>query len=401
MRVFWIILYLFFPLITLAQNGIITGKVTGMDGKSPIYLANVFLSNTTAGSTTNNDGEFALRGLKPGQYSLIVSIVGYEDYSANVLIGNEPIRLNIKLSPKNNELREVTITTPANWKKNYDWFVKDFIGTDDNAKYCHVADPHMVNLNYHKGQQELEAYTEDFLVVDNYALGYRIKFLLHEFTSSKLTGIISNEGPRLFQDLPGSKKQIAEWHRKRDSAYYGSAMHFYRSLYTGRLGQEGFEMMKLTRMLNPNRPPEEFIQQKIKKYNDGAHRDSILHWIEIENMSKYYREHLERTPLAEGAILFKTEKPGIFAVDFSDCLYVLYTRKREEMDFKDIYRPLDMPNYQTSVLTIKAPYFFDTNGVVTGQNAPLNEGTWATSRLSDLLPFDYTPGDEPPVPPGS
>jgi len=399
MRVYWILLYLFFPLVTLAQDGIITGKVTSADGKTPISLANVFLSNTTAGTSTNNDGEFALRDLKPGEYNLIVSIVGYETYSTNVLVTDKPIRLDIKLAYKTNELREVTVTTPANWKKFYEQFVRDFIGTDDNAKYCYVQNPQSINFNYHKARLELEAYTEDFLVVDNLALGYRVKFLINEFTSSKSTGIISYSGQRLFSELPGTKKQKEEWKKKRDMAYYGSSMHFYRSLYTNKLDQEGFQMLKLTRMLNPNRPQEEVIQQQIKKYNDGRHRDSVMHWIELENMSKYYREHLERTPLSITGILFKTQQPGVFAVDFTDCLYIIYVNKREETDFKDLYRPLDMPNYQTTVATITKPFFFDTNGVVFGDSAPLYEGTWSKSKLSDLLPVDYTPTGPAPAPP--
>lgn len=398
MRVFWLILCLFFPFITLAQNGVITGKVTRSDSKAPIGQANVFLSNTTAGSATADDGTYTLGHLKPGEYTLVVSIIGYQDYSSSVLVGAEPIKLNIELMPKVTQLRDVVITTPANWKKNYDQFVREFIGTDENAKYCFVENPHDVNLEYHKPQQMLEAYTDNFLVVDNLALGYKVKFLINEFTSSKLTDIISYSGQRLFQELPGSKKQKAEWRKKRELAYYGSAMHFYRALYANKLNDEGFQMMKLTRMLNPNRAQEGTIQQKIKFFNDGRHRDSITYWIDQENMSKYFREHLEREPLAVNSVLYNTEKSGIFAVNFTDCLYIIYTKKREETDFKNVYRPLDMPNYETTIATMNRPFFFDTNGVVFGDSAPLYEGTWSKSKLSDLLPVDYAPEDNPPDP---
>lgn len=394
MRAFWLILCLLFPFVTLAQNGIITGKITRTDTKAPIGQANVFLSNTTAGSATADDGTYTLAHLKPGEYTLVVSIVGYEGYTKTVLVGSEPIKLDIELSPKTIELRDVIITTPANWKKNYDQFVKEFIGTDENAKQCFVENPHEVNLEYHKSQQMLEAYTNTFLVVDNLALGYKVKFLINEFTSSKLTDIISYSGQRLFQELPGSKKQKEEWHKKREAAYYGSAMHFYRSLYANKLDSEGFQVMKLTRLLNPNRAQEGVIQQKIKFFNDGRHRDSINFWIDQENMSKYFREHLYRDPLPVNAVLYKTEKSGIFAVDFTDCLYIIYTKKMEETDFKNLYRPLDMPNYETTVATITKPYFFDTNGVVFGDSAPLYEGTWSKSKLSDLLPVDYAPDDK-------
>lgn len=396
MRLTWLILCLFFPFVTLAQNGIITGKVTRTDTKAPIGQANVFLSNTTSGAATADDGSYTLAHLKPGQYTLVVSIIGYDDYSKTILVESAPIKLDIELSPKTIQLRDVVITTPANWKKNYDQFVKEFIGTDENAKYCFVENPHDVNLEYHKSQQMLEAYTDNFLVVDNLALGYKVKFLINEFTSSKLTDIISYSGQRLFQELPGSKKQKEEWRKKRELAYYGSAMHFYRALYKNELDQEGFQMMKLTRMLNPYRAQEAEIQQKIKFFNDGHHRDSINYWIDQENLSKYFRENLDRSPLSSNSVLYRTQNPGIFAVDFTDCLYIIYTKKREETDFKNVYRPLDMPNYETTIATITKPYYFDTNGVVFGDSAPLYEGTWSKSKLSDLLPVDYAPEDNPP-----
>jgi hypothetical protein len=393
MRVFRLIFLLFLcPFFALAQSDVITGKVSRMDTKAPLGQANVFLSNSTAGTATAEDGSFTLNGLKPGQYTLVVSILGYEDYTQGVLVGKEPIKLNIELAPRVTQLHEVVISTEADWKKNYAQFVKDFIGTDDNAKYCVVMNPHAVSLIYHRSQQDLEAYTDDFLVVENHALGYRVKFLVKEFNSSKITHIISYEGQRLFQELPGNKKQQEEWKKKRDEAYYGSAMHFYRALYTNKLGDEGFQMYKLTRMLNPNRPREEEILQKIKYFTQLGRRDSVNYWISLSNLSKYYREGLSKDTLQNYDVLYKTEKQGIFAVNFTGYyLYVVYTKKREETDFKDVYRSLDMPNYEASVVTLYRPYLFDTNGVVFGNDAPLYEGTWSKSKLSDLLPVDYTP----------
>jgi hypothetical protein len=70
----------------------------------------------------------------------------------------------------------------------------------------------------------------------------------------------------------------------------------------------------------------------------------------------------------------------------------VYTKKRDEVYNKDLYRPLDMPNYETSILTLFEPNFalFDMNGIIVSQ-PPLLEGAWAKSRLSNLLPVDYVP----------
>jgi hypothetical protein len=53
-----------------------------------------------------------------------------------------------------------------------------------------------------------------------------------------------------------------------------------------------------------------------------------------------------------------------------------------------------MENFETSVLTLSKPYaVFDMNGVVF-DGAPLNEGTWSKAKLAELLPYDYSPGEE-------
>lgn len=401
MRFSWLILlYFLLPVIAIAQNGTISGRVIGKDTKSPVARASVFLSNSSFGTTTSNDGTFTLSGLKPGQYSLVVTTVGYQDFVKTVLVADAPIRLDIELEQKTIELREVTISTTskADWKRNYEQFRKEFIGTDANAKNCDVVNPKILNFHYYKTQQRLEAYADEFLVVENRGLGYRVKFLLRDFKSDKISGIISYEGQRLFQDLPGSASQKKKWRINRDLAYYGSAMHFYRALYTDKLKEEGFEIRKLTRILNPDRPQEVEIQRKIALYSSLGRRDSVNHWIDLANLSKYAREHVSGVPWFSFEVLRTTEQPGIYAITFPDYLYVMYTRKREETVFKDVYRPLDMPNYETSIVTLtnnERYALFDKNGIVVG-NSPLYEGTWSKARLSELLPVDYTPSDKQP-----
>lgn len=399
MRFSWLILLCFLcPVIALAQGGTITGTVTGKDTKSPVARASVFLSNSSFGTTTANDGTFRLSGLKPGQYSLVVTTIGYEDYVKTVLVANETIKLDIALDQKTIQLREVIISTTskADWRRNYEQFVKEFIGTDENAKNCEVINPKILNFTYYKTQQRLEAYADEFLVVENRGLGYRVKFLLRDFKSDKINGIISYSGQRLFEDLPGSASQKKKWRANRDMAYYGSAMHFYRALYTDKLKEEGFEIRKLTRMLNPERPPDDVIMRKIDMFRSLGRRDSANRWIGLANMSRYYNEKLATVPWYSFEVLRTTETPGIYAITFPDYLYVMYTKKREETPFKDVYRPLEMPNYETSVITLtgNTQYaLFDKNGIVVG-NSPLYEGTWSKARLSELLPVDYSPSDK-------
>ena len=142
MRSPWLILFcLLFPVAVIAQGGLITGNVTNAETKNAVSGASVFLSNSSFGTSTNESGKYVLNGVRPGQYTLTVTILGYEDYAATVLVGREPIKLDIAMKPKPLMLKEVVISSAADWKKNYEAFRKDFIGTDENAKNCVVTNP--------------------------------------------------------------------------------------------------------------------------------------------------------------------------------------------------------------------------------------------------------------------
>ena len=395
MRFPWLILALvFIPFITFAQNGLITGKITHGDTKAPLPRASVFLSNSSVGSASAEDGTFTLSGIRPGQYTLVVTILGFEDYSKVVLVGAEPIRLNIQMTPKPLMLREVVISSNADWKKNYEAFRKEFIGTDENAKLCFVQNPHILNLTYNPTKQLLHADADEFLVVENRALGYRVKFLLNDFKIDKISNIISREGQQVFEDLPGSEAQKKKWHQRREEAYYGSAMHFYRSLYQDKLAQEGFIIYKFSRYLNPQRPPDDVIRHKMRVFYDQRNNDSLKYYNSLITLSKYYHEYLMKPPLNQFEVMTNGGQPGLYAIHFSNYLYVVYTKKTDDTPDRDLYRPLDQPNYAVTVVTLSAPFaLFDMNGIIV-ENAPLYEGAWSRNRLSDMLPVDYVPDNK-------
>lgn len=115
------------------------------------------------------------------------------------------------------------------------------------------------------------------------------------------------------------------------------------------------------------------------------------YWVRQYEVPKWANENVMRPPLKAADVLRRTPQEGLFAVTFPNYLYVTYVKKREETYFKDVYRPLDMPNYETSVVTLYSPYFvFDMNGTVVS-DSPLFEGTWSKAKLADMLPVDYEP----------
>jgi len=393
MRFPWFIfIILLSPVLAFAQNGTISGVVTSADSKKPLARVSVFLDNSAVGSASQENGTYFLNNVRPGSYTVIAKSLGYETFQKKILVGNEAVKLDIELVVKPLQLREVVISSAADWKKNYEWFRRDFIGVDDNARFCDVINPHILNIEYNQTKQTLTAKGDEFLVVENKALGYRIKFLVDSFSSDKINGIISYGGQRVFEDMPGSEAQKAKWHQKREEVYYGSPMHFYRSLYQDKLTNEGFVVYNFARYINSERPKEEILQQKLKQFQIQGRRDSFLYYRNLEMMSKYSNEHLMQPPLKEFEILSNYNQPGLYVMHFTRFLYLVYTKKHEPVpDTRDFYRPIDMSDYEASILTLQDDFpIFDKNGTVVA-NSALYEGSWANHRLSDMLPVDYVP----------
>ncbi|MGD8395412.1 MAG: TonB-dependent receptor [Candidatus Eiseniibacteriota bacterium] len=58
--------------------GRIEGRITDVETRQPLQRANVVVKGTGRGAFTRDDGSYAIDGLPPGTYQLIVSYIGYE-----------------------------------------------------------------------------------------------------------------------------------------------------------------------------------------------------------------------------------------------------------------------------------------------------------------------------------
>lgn len=93
-----------------AQNsGRITGKVTEASSGSPLIGCNVFI-NTSAGASTDEQGDFVLSNVKPGTYIIQASYIGYEDKSTEITVSsNRTTEVNISLKETWNSLENVIV----------------------------------------------------------------------------------------------------------------------------------------------------------------------------------------------------------------------------------------------------------------------------------------------------
>lgn len=381
----------------------IKGTVVTAIDKMPLANASVFLSNATIGTHTGSDGAFSLPGVKPGKYELIISVVGYDTYRQDVIADSKQVLMPaIAISSKTIVLTEVKVDSRVDpdREKNYTLFKNEFLGSSPLAAGCKILNPELLDLNYDYSAGILTASSEDFLEIENDALGYKIKYLLTNFIKNVGDSNLNDVqfgGPALFQEMRGNPAQEKRWRKQRAEEYDGSMMHFLRSVLNNSYEEEGFRVLRIEHLSNPNRPPDTLISRKIKLYlglksKGRSYKDSLAYWLR-KNKLPATIDKLLPEPLKQEDLVRRTNQKDLFALAGDKCsLYVFYSKSHH---YPAKIRTDDLneaSNDNRTIVNFDAPYvLFDKNGCVMDPSCLSFDGAWGRSRVADLLPVDYDP----------
>lgn len=403
-------LFLFFIsnlvcIVAFAQNITLSGVIKDTRGEV-LPGAGVFVSGYKIATVANNNGAYTL-ALKPGNYDILFQIIGYKTVAKNILVEDKAIKLDVELEEDAMQLDEVTIKPDPNRAGYIRMFTDFFIGTTPNALQCKIINPNVLIIDYSKDDSKLTVKTNQFLIVENKALGYRIKYQINLFEWDNKTNIIYYEGYPYYEDLKGSKGQIKRWLAKREIAYHGSSSHFLTSLYNGKSKEEGFIINKLVRQADKTRPSDSLINAKVKQFRASALNsdgkltvsvggsDSLNYWVKQRNRPKQIAILNQKEVLPD--TLVKTFNESIKSINYTDVLYVIYTKEKEDPIYTNriglsISRPLTMPDYQISLVNLLvAPVYFYQNGGTYNPRSMLFEGYWSWEKIADSVPLDYQP----------
>jgi hypothetical protein len=176
-------LFIFASTCTLANAQSLKGRIIASDTRKPVVSANVFLSNTSIGTTTNENGEFILQHFPAGRYDMVVSFIGYESYTISVQSNKLPDNLDIVIKPKINELQEVILEPyeKNGWEKWGTFFLENFIGTSQLARDCKLLNKDVLKFRMNRKTNTLRVSADDRLQIENRALGYNLKYDLVSF----------------------------------------------------------------------------------------------------------------------------------------------------------------------------------------------------------------------------
>ncbi len=358
----------------------IFGKIKNEKGN---YLspASIYISNSTKGSTTDSSGNFSIKGLPNGNYNLIVSFIGYQTQIYPIAIDNKNDSVLFLMKENEKELEDVVINLKnGNRDDQLKTFRKAFIGTDKNAKETQILNDSILKLHT-TSEGKITAHTNDLLQITNTALGYKIKYLLKEFSYDKKGGGLHYLGFPLFEEMqPSSKSQKKEWDENREKIYQSSLLRFYRTLSRRDLIQQGYIIGQLFLPEGNDAFQGGGLSKKINVPSNGflltvagqQYIDTLL-WPEIP----YYR--------------LITALPGHkYRLNFSGMISVDATNAKNSVHSTDFYKP----GAKTSIISLAQPVEINENGLPNDPSKVIMYGYWIDSRISDLLPFDYHTAEE-------
>jgi hypothetical protein len=386
----------------------ITGKVVDKQSGKPVAGASVYISNTSIGCISNDEGVFNLKNVPDQPFDLTISVVGFETFSQHFISAKVPYQ-DIQLQPKINELESVTIGSyeKDGWKTWGKFFLDNFIGTSANSAACHILNYKSIRFRMNSKEQVLRAYIMEPLVIENKALGYRIKYDLSEWVYRFKDRSLFYNGYPLFENMEGNNKELALWNERRKDAYEISLMYFLRSVFYNKIKQAGFEIRRLRQI--PNKEKER-VKPLYKQYLQQKTHDEVLSAVTNDNKSSIpadsikYFEYIMSQPDAQEVLYTAllpvdsiVQKTGSNVQLFcKDILYITIPGKQEEYD----YWHWQMLTHRDSCVTAKLIFvnpepvnIYSSGHFYPGQNLA-TAGYWSfTERICNMLPLDYEPAD--------
>jgi hypothetical protein len=356
----FILFFISIPFLLSAQTSYYTvkGKVIDKNTKAPLQGASIFAQNTTFGEASDPTGNFSIR-LPEGGYSLVVTYTGYE--TENIRINHassQDSNFVFELSPKVKALEEVSIAISSEvkdgWQKYGGFFTDNFVGQTKFAKQCVIKNPEVLHFYFSKKKNRLKVSAKEPLIVDNFALGYTLKFAIDSFTNEYNTKTNLFIGYPFFEQMKGSPEQQETWVKNRAAAYKGSMLQFMRSLYSRTLQDDGFELQFIIKSNNEEYPiPLKDVYGALNYSKDDS--TNTVEFFPNQN---------------EVAVIYNKEKP--------ESAYLQQDSSARKQ-------------FQLSTLTFSPgeSVVIEQNGYYYDQADIITNGYLGFKKIGDMLPYDY------------
>ncbi len=366
--------------IAQSPGSTLTGSVRDSATGKPIPGVSVFLNSTSKGTVTHDDGSFVLSGIPPGRYELIISAIGFATLQLEISTRHLPPVLKIALRTQAAELAVVTVEPylKNGWKKWGQLFWDNFIGTTANASSCSIKNKEALRFRYYPKSRKLTVNAVDPLIIVNKALGYNLEYRLESFSVDFTTNIVSYYGFPFFREMTAddSDRQL-KWDNNRLHAYLGSMMHFLRSLYLGRLQQDGFIIEHEIQVPNIEKLRVKVIYVPNVSKTDSIPIDTLHHYWEVLREPDFY---VQKVKSYDSLVSMNPDQSRSFY--FTGDFTVIYGNGHLGIAYTESAMELMYPT----------PVEIEENGSYYPLQTLLSKGNWAkTEKIANLVPRDYYP----------
>ena len=337
----------------------LSGTVTDSAG-TPLTDVSVFIASSTMGTVTGDDGLYVLPGVPLGTLRLYASRIGYESQFVDMFVRDaNVIKHDFVLAEAVYELGEITVSADnKRWQRQLERFTRIFIGESPNAAQTTILNPEVLDFSGRSGK--LRAHASEPLIIENRALGYRIRYYLNEFVAEPSRW--RWDGEPLYESLqPGSPEEAARWNAKRDSIFYGSFRHFLLAVINHKTEEHGFKI---------------YAAGRKNRFSSGSTFPGGT-----------------RMELKASDIIHAGETPDERILDFEGMVDVIYTRELESPDFLRLHRLRRRPKFQTSTIQLeRGPTIVDLKGdTLDPYGVTFIGGYFAYERIADDVPKEYRP----------
>ncbi|HKJ30767.1 MAG TPA: carboxypeptidase-like regulatory domain-containing protein [Balneolales bacterium] len=327
-------LFLLISIPVYGQNtGVVQGIVKDKKTGKPIDAVDVYIDNSTFGTTTDKKGHFRLNHLPSGIFRVIFTSVGYTPAAKHIALGKDGFAdFTITLKPKVYNMNKIQVKgkIPKKWKREFREFKRDILGRSEYADQCTFENPQVLSFKRDHKTGALIATTNRRLKLLNLALGYRLFIRLDQFKWKRNDGTYKIH-PQFKKLIPSTKEEKAKWKANRRRVYDHSFRHFLYALIHHKASKEGFHYSLGISQLD--------------------HQDNM----------------------------YQLAKRGIYNVTLTGFHIYSQTTVRYKGDTSVIMK------------TNQDYFFVDSNGDLLNPLSVSLSGAWSNNRLSSLLPFNYHP----------
>jgi hypothetical protein len=339
----------------------INGKVVAAESGEALSNVNIYLSQTTIGTTSDPDGSFQLSGIPEGIHELAVSFIGFKTILTTLNTDSLMTDYLFEMQEEVFEMVGVTVTYDRVWEGNYYAFKNNFLGATENSEYSTILNSKSLNFSFDAEALILTAESNEPLKIENQALGYQIDYDLDTFEVDFKRGQNLVAGATFFREMePSDSLQMKNWEKNRQVSYYGSFQHFIDSLIGDSLSAAGYEISRERRTEN-----QRFIGED---------------------------------PIPPAAIFYSVNE-DTYVLQFNHYIFVTYTKEevnQRYLNWRYGFRAREMvPGPQSTSIFIEGrTVFVDKSGYISDPLRVFMDGYWSYTKVADLMPLNYKQGTE-------